>query len=215
MLPCILVDTSGEKMMDGVNAAVFPLLLPVEGLTRIVSSPRPLSRPLTSEDLESSRVTWLHLSGMRRVKLLKNVLSYLRGFGMKILSWSLFLVLRFVTPSGKVWRRNSPFILFGGQWGWGYEGLPWGSSGHLRASFLLAPSLLLSQPPLPPLNKALKAVPRFWEDFRLPEQNMDYAFFEFNFYLRVDLQCCVSFRHAAGWFSYTCIYSFPKRQLPW
>ena len=88
--------------MDGVNAAVFPLLLPVEGLTRIVSSPRPLSRPLTSEDLESSRVTWLHLSGMRRVKLLKNVLSYLRGFGMKILSWSLFLVLRFVTPSGKV-----------------------------------------------------------------------------------------------------------------
>ena len=58
-------------------------------------------------------------------------------------------------------ERCAVYILFGGQWGWGDEGLPWGSSGHLRASFLLAPSLLLSQPPLPPLNKALKAVPRF------------------------------------------------------
>lgn len=183
MLPCILVDTLGEKMMDGVNAAVFPLLLPMEGLTKMVSSPRPLSGPLTSEDLDSSLVTRLHLSGMRRVKLLK-MFCYLRGFGMKILSWSLFLVLRFVTPSGKVWRRNSPFILFGGQWGWGDRGLPRGSSGHLRASFLLAPSLLLSQPPLPPLGKALKAVPRFWEDFRLPQQNMDYSFFEFKFYLK-------------------------------
>ena len=30
--------------------------------------------------------------------------------------------------------------------GLGEEGLPWGSSGHLRASFLLVPSLLLSRP---------------------------------------------------------------------
>ena len=72
-------------MMDGVNAAVFPLLLPMEGLTKMVSSPRPLSGPLTSEDLDSSLVTRLHLSGMRRVKLLK-MFCYLRGFGMKILS---------------------------------------------------------------------------------------------------------------------------------
>lgn len=114
----------------------------------------------------SRREIWNPLvTSLRLVKLLKNVLSYLRSFSIKVLSWPFFFFLHFVTPRGKVWRRRSfPFILFWGQWGvllgevgCGSEGRAQGSAGHRESPcFFPAPSLL--SPPLPSLPSLSKAL---------------------------------------------------------
>ena len=170
---------------------VFPSCSPWRVSLR---SPLSLCIPLWISD--SRREIWNPLvTSLGLVKLLKNVLSYLRSFSIKVFSWKPFFFFPSFCDTEREGLKKEKFSVHslwrsvgrspgrGGLWEWGTAHRAALVTVRALVSCQLLPFSLLSPPlpSLPSLSKALKAVPRFWEEFRLPgEKN---GLFIYLFYL--------------------------------